>query len=222
MDYKSGVQFQSTPIKTPTGDVPRSNKTDESRHRHQIRTYSGLAHRRQPIHADMFCEYEDVDGEYWFCKRCERKIPAKFTDGKMPSSICNNPPHPKNGKDIVSGLVPVVPGPRKPGEKVERRHIGVPLFGVGSELKKVLKKIGIELPKNCACNSKLTHLDSFEPEVVSENMRTQIFAWMAKDASERALYFDEQKAEKILEIAIRRAVKAREKFYTETDPDKLI
>lgn len=221
MDYRSGQQIQPPPLKTPTGDEMRGNQLDQQKHKHAIKTFSGYAHRYRPLHVDMFCEFEAVDNEYWFCPRCERQIPFSYTDGKMPSAVCNNAPQPKNGADIRSGIVPVVPGPLEEGQKIDRRHFGLPQFGVGSELKKLLKKIGIELPQNCTCNSKLTHLDSFEPEIVSEKMRAQVLAWMAKDASARALYFDAEKAEKILEIAVRRAIRARERFVTETDPTKL-
>lgn len=222
MDVRSNQPFpEQHQRKTATQDLPEAHKKANMAFENAIHTQSGYARRRQPIHQDMFCDLQNIDDEYWFCDRCQRQIPYHYTDGQKPVAFCNNPIRPQNGADIESGIIPVVSRPAFDGQVIDRRHIGEPRWGVGREMKKIFKRLRVSVPQNCSCNSKLNHLDSFSPEEVEEKMRPQVFAWLEKEAGKRALYFDEEKAEKIFLMAVRRAKRAREKFRNETDPQKL-
>lgn len=171
----------------------------------------GYVHRHLPLNLAMFCRYESVNDEYWFCPHCSRRIPKSITNGEEPASICNNPPKPKNGADLENGMARVVPYPNMLGGTVQRANRAEPKYGVGFELKKIFTRLKIAIPPNCKCNSRLQHLNSFDPEIIPLK-EAQVLDWFSEEASSRAIFFDESQAKKILQIAIRRAIKARDKY----------
>jgi len=193
---------------------PRSDEMSERarlEHTQARHVLTGHAHRHIPINLAMFCNYEDVNDEYWFCPRCERRVLKSNTNGDKPASICNNPPRPKTGADRERGIQRVVPYAPKLGGIVPRVNRAEPKYGVGFELKKIFNKIKIDVPPGCKCNARLMHLNAFDPEVVPLK-EAQVLDWFSEEATSRAIFFDEPRAKKILQIAIRRAINARDKY----------
>ena len=89
-------------------------------------------------------------------------------------------------------------------------HVG----GPGTELKKLLGKLGIKETPTCACNSRAALMDRNGPDWCAAN-RTLIIAWLAEEAAKRKvpftnlpLPFNAMSAGKIIDFAIHRARKA--------------
>jgi hypothetical protein len=87
-------------------------------------------------------------------------------------------------------------------------------FGPGTELKKLLGKLGIVASPNCSCNARAALMDRNGPDWCAAN-RTLIIAWLAEEAAKRKvpftnlpLPFNAMSAGKIIDFAIHRARKA--------------
>lgn len=202
------MKHSSRPGPPPTSEMNESARLAQTQARHVM---GGVVHRHLPISLAMFCNYEDVEDEYWFCPRCKRRIPKNITNGDKPASICNNPPKPTSNADKARGIYGVVPYPDTVGGTVPRMHRTEPKYGVGFELKKIFKRLKIDVPPTCKCNARLDHLNAFNPEAVVLK-EAQILDWFSEEATKRAIFFDEPRAKRILQIAIRRAIKARARY----------
>jgi hypothetical protein len=80
-------------------------------------------------------------------------------------------------------------------------------FGPGSELKKLLSKIGIEANTGCKCSDRARHIDymeSIEPGWTERNIEN-ILDWMQEEAKKRKLPFVRAGAKVLVKLAIRRA-----------------
>jgi hypothetical protein len=80
-------------------------------------------------------------------------------------------------------------------------------FGPGSELKKLLSKIGIEANTGCKCSDRARHIDymeSIEPGWTERNIEN-IIDWMQEEAKKRKLPFVRAGAKVLVKLAIRRA-----------------
>ena len=81
--------------------------------------------------------------------------------------------------------------------------------GPGTELKKLLKLIGITSSPNCKCNSHARKMDTMEakqPGWCEENMDT-ILGWLEEQAKARKLPFVRMAARQVVKLAIKRANK---------------
>lgn len=173
--------------------------------KHDEQTYSGVAYKHIPLHPALFCSYQD-DGPNWFCPRCERRIAKSLTEGDKPVSVCNNPP--EEAQDInIAGIYPVRAGLSQPGEVIQRSHRTEPIVGVGHTLLRMFRLLKISIPVSCNCRSRLMYLSTMPVDEV-QKMETNVLAWFEEEATNRALFFDETKAKKLLQIAYRRAKKA--------------
>lgn len=76
--------------------------------------------------------------------------------------------------------------------------------GVGSELKKLLKIIGIHPSEECTCNERARLMDANGIEWCEENKKL-ILSWLEEEANKRQLLFSELGASILLNLAIRRA-----------------
>ena len=74
--------------------------------------------------------------------------------------------------------------------------------GVGAEVKKLLKKIGIEASKNCACNRHAMIMDYHGPEWCLENMDT-ILEWLEVEAKKKKMPFIKAAGRILVKRAIR-------------------
>lgn len=169
-----------------------------------VQKQRGTAQRYVPIDPAQYCVFVDDDSN-WKCTRCNRRIGKKLTNGQKPYVICTIPPPgpPKDGHDILD----VKEFSGKTGVPVRRVHRTAPVFGVGFELKKIFKRMQIEMPPACVCNSRASLLNDIGIDE-TEKMRDKVLLWFEEEASKRALAYDEEKANKIFTIAVRRARKA--------------
>jgi len=85
--------------------------------------------------------------------------------------------------------------------------------GPGTELKKLLSRIGIVATPDCSCNARAALMDANGPDWCAAN-RTLIIAWLAEEAAKRKvpftnlpLPFNAMSAGKIVDFAIHRARK---------------
>jgi hypothetical protein len=166
----------------------------------------GTAHKYKYYNPAQFCVFADnPDSKNWECVNCPRKISKKATFGKKPVVICNNPS--KTTATEPTKIYPVQNAATTVGGVVPRHHRTAPTFGVGFELKKVLARIQIDLPATCTCNTRAMLLNDMGIDEVVK-ISDKIMSWFEDEAHKRAIYFDHDKARKILDISVRRARKA--------------
>lgn len=104
----------------------------------------------------------------------------------------------QNGEDItVDENHPKYPRNTKPGF--------VPK-GVGTELKKLLSKIGINATPNCSCNKRALFMDKNGIEWCENNIDT-IVGWLREEATKRKLPFIDMAGRILVRKAIRNAKK---------------
>lgn len=81
--------------------------------------------------------------------------------------------------------------------------------GPGTELKKLLFRIGIDATSGCKCADRAKHMDymeSVEPGWAEKNIE-EIVDWMEEEAKKRKLPFLRAGAKLLVKLAIRRAKK---------------
>ena len=81
-----------------------------------------------------------------------------------------------------------------------------PAGGPGTELKGLLKLIGITSSPNCSCNARAKQMDEWGPDECERRM-PEILAWLEQEATRRGLLFVRFAAEQAVKLAIRRARK---------------
>lgn len=178
-----------------------------------VETQSGVAYRARKFDPAQFCMFSaDEADKNWQCVNCGRKIAKSVTFGNKPIVMCLHPDAAL--ADNAEDLQPVINNPDEVGGVVTRRNFAAPTFGVGFELKKIFSRMQIELPPSCVCNSRVMMLNDIGIDEV-EKMRDKILGWFESEANKRAIYFDVSKANKILDIAIRRAKNAALKEIAE-------
>ena len=78
--------------------------------------------------------------------------------------------------------------------------------GPGTELKKLLSKVGIKATPNCSCNAKAKAMDKRGVEWCEQNVET-ICDWLQEEATKRKLPFLRAAGKALIYMAIRRAKK---------------
>ncbi len=81
-----------------------------------------------------------------------------------------------------------------------------PAIGPGTELKGLLKLIGITSSPTCSCNARAKQMDEWGPDECERRM-PEILAWLEQEATRRGLPFVRFAAEQAVKLAIRRARK---------------
>ena len=194
---------------------------------------SGIAYRYKPFDPAQFCVFaddfdlalsdaskkndttpaEEKEAEYWKCVNCGRTISKKSAMGNKPIVICHNP-SPEFAENAANLEKPQMT-PKTTGGVVPRKNRAAPVFGVGFEMKKVLGRLKIDLPATCSCNTRVMMLNDMGIDEV-EKIRDKIMVWFEDEAHKRAMYFDHDKANKIIDISIRRAKKQALKYINES------
>lgn len=82
-----------------------------------------------------------------------------------------------------------------------------PTSGAGTELKKLLSRIGITATPTCSCNKRARTMDENGIAWCEENIET-IVGWLREEAAKRKLPFVDMAGRAIVQLAIRRAKKA--------------
>ena len=75
------------------------------------------------------------------------------------------------------------------------------LGGPGSELKKLLKLIGITATPGCKCNQRAKYMDKMGPQWCRENIE-QILDWLQEESSNRGMLFVRSAARMMVKRAI--------------------
>jgi hypothetical protein len=111
-------------------------------------------------------------------------------------------------EDYKKDIAALPPGATTTSSKFS--HVG----GPGTELKKLLGRIGIKETPTCSCNSRAALMDRNGPDWCQQN-RSLIIGWLAEEAAKRKvpftnlpLPFNPAAAGKIVDFAIHRARKA--------------
>ena len=89
-------------------------------------------------------------------------------------------------------------------ERKVKRHDST--GGAGTELKKLLRVIGITASSNCSCNAKALTMDARGAEWCAENIET-IVEWLKEEATKRGLPFMTMPAKLLVRRAIANARK---------------
>ena len=92
----------------------------------------------------------------------------------------------------------------KPGFAPEPPPEPAPTHGPGTELKKLLKLIGITASPDCSCNARARLMDERGIEWCEANI-DEIVGWLREEASKRGLPFVDMAGRMIVCTAIRRA-----------------
>jgi hypothetical protein len=79
--------------------------------------------------------------------------------------------------------------------------------GPGTELKKLLGKIGITASPTCSCNARARQMDERGIQWCRDNL-DEIAGWLAEEAKKRNLPFVRFAGKKLVQLAISRAEKA--------------
>ena len=180
------------------------------RRRNDSHTYSGVAYKHVPLHPAMFCNYED-DGKNWSCPQCGRKIAKHITDGDKPISVCHAAQTDADKQALQKGVYPIKLAPDTVGGVVERKNRSEPVAGVGHSLLRAFRLLRISVPVTCNCMTRLLYLSTLPIESV-EKMETTVLSWLEEESNKRALFYDEDKAKKLLQIAYRHAKTAAAKL----------
>jgi hypothetical protein len=115
----------------------------------------------------------------------------------------------EGNKITVDETHPAYPSVPKPGLSSETKispNPQTPISGVGTELKKLLGKIGIKATPNCSCNKKALLMDTNGIEWCENNIDT-IVGWLKEEATKRGLPFIDMAGRILVKKAIKNAKK---------------
>ena len=99
--------------------------------------------------------------------------------------------------------------PRHPKPGFANPPTTVPKSGPGTELSKLLKRIGIEPTPTCQCRAKAAQMDAWGPDECSKPERIdEVVAVMREEAKARGLPFVDFAAKLLIKRAIHNARKA--------------
>ena len=105
---------------------------------------------------------------------------------------------------------PAYPRQPKPGFAPEPPPEPAPTHGPGTELKKLLKKVGITASPDCSCNARARLMDENEqrePGWVEANLDT-VVGWLREEATKRGLPFLDMAGRMLVRRAIANARRA--------------
>jgi hypothetical protein len=104
---------------------------------------------------------------------------------------------------------PAYPREPKPGfvSQHTSKRIAAPTSGPGTELKKILSRVGITATPNCSCNARAATMDANGCDWCEANINT-IVGWLREEATKRGLPFVDMAGRLIVKRAIRNARKA--------------
>lgn len=169
---------------------------------------------------NMKCDYAEVEarlpGQFaaFECKNCKKKItiPVALKD-KFSDIVSRMPPCEKLAQKI----------PREPGvTAVQSRGVPQPppisslnLAGAGTQLKRLLSKVGIKSTANCSCNARARKMDEMGIEWCEENIN-EIVGWLKEEAQKRNLPFLAFPTKILVQRAISMAKRVRDSQPTTT------
>lgn len=115
----------------------------------------------------------------------------------------------ENGEILVDVDHPAYPRQPKPGFATTPPE-PPPTHGPGTELKKLLKKVGITASPNCSCNARAKTMDQWGCDKCEERI-DEIVGWLREEATKRRLPFFDLAGRMLVRRAIKMARKAVDK-----------
>jgi hypothetical protein len=106
---------------------------------------------------------------------------------------------------------------RKDKAAAEAVKPAAPTHGPGTELKKMLSKIGIKASPTCSCNTRARIMDEKGVQWCRDNVDT-VVGWLREEATKRGLPFVDMAGKLLVKRAISLAEKAEKKQAQETAP----
>lgn len=105
---------------------------------------------------------------------------------------------------------PAYPREAKPGFVPPQPQPAAPTHGPGTELKKLLKKIGITATPTCSCNARARRMDEEEAREPGwcEAHLDEIVGWLREEAEKRGLPFVDMAGRLLVRRAVRLAKKS--------------
>jgi len=94
-----------------------------------------------------------------------------------------------------------------PGEGASSAPPPAPTHGPGTELKKLLAKVGITSTPDCSCNARARTMDERGIAWCEENL-DEIVGWLSEEAQKRGLPFVDLAGRMLVKRAIKQARKA--------------
>jgi hypothetical protein len=140
----------------------------------------------------VFCQWEESESE-WKCSQCGAVV-AKSLVSKKPFAACRVGAD-KNGvpfREVSKAKVVPSSEPR--------------LIGPGTELKKLLSKVGINAHQNCSCNSRAIQMNLWGPDICEQKI-DEIVGWLREEATKRNLPFVNAAGRMLVQRAIKNARK---------------
>lgn len=86
--------------------------------------------------------------------------------------------------------------------------------GPGTELKKLLHKIGFRIKPDCSCNQHAKNMNNRGPKWCAENIDT-VVGWLKAEADRQRLPF----LEPVAKLVVKRAIRNAEKAARQSSPD---
>jgi hypothetical protein len=115
-------------------------------------------------------------------------------DGEQITVDENHPSYPSKKKD---GFIP-----QTKQRNIESNNVNKP----GTELKKLLKKIGIKASPNCSCNKRAALMDQWGPDECEKRI-DEIVGWLREEANKRNLPFIDMAGRILVKKAIKNSRK---------------
>ena len=136
----------------------------------------------------------DIDETTLRCTRCNARVSRV---GVLRN--CGAAPRPEiNTRLSIETVLPIPPGHEPP-----------PSHGPGTELKKLLGRIGIKASPTCTCNARAREMDAWGVEESAKPERVeQAVGWLREEASKRGLPFLDAAGRVLVRRAIHNARKA--------------
>lgn len=170
----------------------------------------------------MRCEYEEITarlpGQFaaFQCKHCGKKttIPAALKE-KFDDIVARMPPCEKLAGKNVSARKPVTPQTAPAAPAISTLN----LAGPGTQLKRMLSKVGIKATANCSCNARARKMDEMGIEWCEENIN-EIVSWLKEEAGKRKLPFLSFPTKVLVQRAIKAAKRVRDAQVREKKVDR--
>jgi hypothetical protein len=99
---------------------------------------------------------------------------------------------------------PAYPATPKPGHEPPPAAPPAPTHGPGTELKKLLKLVGITASPDCSCNARARTMDEQGCDWCEQNL-DEIVGWLREEAAKRGLPFVDLAGRMLVKRAIRNA-----------------
>jgi len=149
-----------------------------------------------------FCKWVDATS-HWQCSKCSCRVPKAVSDSP-PLAAC-----PASAREagvsfaahqwrLVSAVRASVSSPI-PSKKAS---------GPGTELKKMLARLGIRSSSGCKCNSRADEMDAWGPDECEKRI-DEIVGWLREESAKRRLPFIEAAGRLLVKRAISNARKAK-------------